>query len=95
MSVLDRVCFVGLYSYKRRLFGYDKVITEEKRYDGLRLKQMYKSYPENYTDSHYFFIPSPVSYSSTMDVEVCGWRRKREFFIKSFIFDLGNMRIRT
>lgn len=58
MSVLDRVCFVGLYTYERRLFGYDKIITEEKKYDGLRLKQMYKSYPENYTDSHYFFIPS-------------------------------------
>lgn len=94
MSVLDRVCFVGLYTYERRLFGYDKVITEEKEY-GLRLKQMYKSYPENYTDSHYFFIPSPVSYSSTMDVKVCCWRRKGKLFIDSFIFDLGNMRIRT
>lgn len=94
MSVLDHICFVGLYTYERRLFGYDKVITEEKRY-GLRLKQMYKSYPENYTDSHYFFIPSPVSYSSIMEVEVCCWRRKGELFIDSFIFDLGNMRIRT
>ena len=95
MSILDRVCFVGLYTYERRLFGYDKIITEEKRYDGLRFKQAYKSYPENYTDYYYFFIPSTVIYSSTMEVEVCGWRRKREFFIKSFIFDLGNVRIKT
>lgn len=94
MSVLDRAYFTGLYTYKHRLSGYDKVIAEEKSYSS-RLKQMYKSYPENYTDSHYFFIPSPVRYSSTMDVEVCCWRRKREFFIKSFIFDLGNVRIKT
>ena len=94
MSVLDRVYFVRLSTYKPELSGYGKVISEEDDY-GLRFKQAYESYPENYTDSHYFFIPSPVIYSSTMEVEVCGWRRKREFFIKSFIFDLGNMRIRT
>lgn len=94
MSVLDHICFVGLYTYERRLFGYDKVITEEKRY-GLRLKQMYKSYPGDYIDLHFFYIPVPVSYSSTMEVDVNCWRRKREFFIKSFIFDLGNMRVTT
>ena len=94
MSVLDRAYFVGLCGYKRQLSSYDKVITEEKSYSS-RFKQMYKNYPENYTDSHYFFIPSPVLYSSTIEVEVCCWRRKREFFIKSFIFDLDNMRIKT
>lgn len=57
MSVLDRAYFVGLYTYEHRLFGYDKVIAEEKSYSS-RFKQMYKNYPENYTDSHYFFIPS-------------------------------------
>lgn len=66
------------------LYGYER-----------QLSGYYKSYPENYTDSHYFFIPSPVRYSSTMEVRVCCWRRKREFFIKSFIFDLDNMRIKT
>ena len=95
MSVLDRAYFVGLYGYKRQLSSYSKVITEEKKYGGLRLKQMYKSYPENYTGSRYFFILSPASCSSTMEVEVCGWRRKRKFFIKSFIFDLDNIRIRV
>lgn len=94
MSVLDRVYFVGLYVYKHQSAGYGKVISEENDY-GLRLKQIYKSYPENFIDFHYFFIPSPYGYSSTMEAEVCCWRRKREFFIKSFIFDLGNMRVTT
>lgn len=94
MSVLDRVYFVRLNTYKPQLSGYGKVISEEDDY-GLRFKQAYKSYPENYTGSHYFFIPSPVSYSSIMEVAVCCWRRKGELFIDSFIFDLGNMRIRT
>ena len=94
MSVLDRAYFVGLYGYERQLYGYGKVISEEEDY-GLRFKKAYKNYPENYTDSHYFFIPSLVLYSSIMEVEVCCWRRKREFFIKSFIFDLDNMRIKT
>lgn len=94
MSVLDRVCFVGLYAYKRQLFGYGKIISEETNY-GLRLEQAYKSYPGDYIDLHFFYIPVPASYSNTMEVDVNCWRRKREFFIKSFIFDLGNVRITT
>ena len=94
MSVLDRVYFVRLNTYKPQLSGYGKVISEEEDY-GLRFKQTYKSYPGDYIDLHFFYIPVPVSYSSTMEVDVNCWRRKREFFIKSFIFDLGNMRVRT